>query len=181
MNMILEKEENGNWNTIPPVPPELVKNVNCHKFALFAVGKISSEKMISDPLAQKKMGEDFTFGEKIRSISNSTFSLVSNEDELKILADNNCEVGKLYLGQIRDTQTSEMAHSFILKRESADEYVCFDKSGFKYPFEVSNLNTILNFVNKDDEKSNLNQEWRFVLIQSNAWKKCLLDVRYRKL
>jgi tellurite methyltransferase len=170
MNKILEKEENGNWNTIPSVPPEVLKNVNCHKFVLYVIDKISWNEMVSDPSTQKELGEDFTFGEKIRLISNTSFTLVRSEDELKALADKSCEVGKLYVGQVLDQQTNEMAHSFILRRESIDEYVCFDKPGFKYSFEVSNLNTVLNFINKDGEKSNLNQEWRFVPIQNNGWK-----------
>jgi hypothetical protein len=85
-------------------------------------------------------------------------------ESLYLLADQNCEIGKNYVGQILDAQTGEMAHSFIVQRGSTDQYICFDKHGFKYSFAVSNLETILNFVNKDGEKSNQNQKWRFIPI-----------------
>ncbi|HUD04068.1 MAG TPA: hypothetical protein VMR73_01080 [Candidatus Paceibacterota bacterium] len=55
MNKFLEKDVTGNWNTVPPIPDDKIKNVNCHKFALYVIGKISWEEMISNPDAQKKM------------------------------------------------------------------------------------------------------------------------------
>lgn len=55
-----------------------------------------------------------------------------------------------------------MAHSFVLYRESSHKYICFNKPGFKYIFEITDLESILNFVNKDGVKANQNQEWRFV-------------------
>lgn len=166
MNKFLEKDINVNWNTIPPVPVEKVMNVNCHKFVLYAIGQISWEEMISDPSVQKAMGTDFTFGEKIQSISDITYTLIKDEEELNLLAQKNCEIGKVYISQILDVETKEMAHSFLVKRESKDKYVCFDKPGFKYPFTVSDANTILNFVNKDGEQPNKNQEWRFVPLET---------------
>lgn len=165
MNTFLEKDSNGNWNTVPPVPAEKVKNVNCHKFALYTIGRISWEEMVSDPSEQQAKNIDFTFGEKIRSISDILYTSIESEESLTGLTQRTCEIGKVYVGQILDALTGEMAHSFILRRESEDEYVCFDKPGFKYPFAVCDLNTVLNFVNKDGEQSNINQKWRFVLLE----------------
>lgn len=166
MNKFLEKDLSSNWNTIPPVPAERVKNVNCHKFVLYAIGKISWKEVISDPSAYQSTEVDFTFGEKICSISNIPYTFIKDQESLMMLARKNCEIGKTYVGQILDVQTKEMAHSFVVTRESENDYICFDKPGFKYPFAVSDLNTILNFVNKDGEQSNKNQEWRFVPIES---------------
>ena len=142
-----------------------IYNVNCHKFVLYVIGRISWDEMISDPSEQRVAGKDFTFGDKISSISDCEYKLIIDEENLQKLA-NNCEIGKFYIGQVRDAQTGEMAHSFILKRESDSGYVCFDKPGFKYPFAVSDLATIINFVNKDGEQSNKNQLWRFVPLDS---------------
>lgn len=166
MNTFLQKDLNDNWNTIPPVPNEKVRNVNCHKFVLYAIGKISWEEMISDPSEQKIKGEDFIFGEKIRLISNIPYTLIESEENLMKLAQKDCEIGNVYVGQILDIQTGEMAHSFIVLRESENNYVCFDKPGFKYSFVVSDPNAVLNFVNKDGEYSNKNQNWRFVPIET---------------
>lgn len=162
MSNFLEKDETDRWNTIPPVPSEKIKNVNCYKFALYAIEEITWQEMISDPAEPKEAGTDFTFGERIRLISDMPYIFIKNENELKTFAGKSCEVGKIYIGQILDAQTNEMAHSFIVKRVAVDEYICFDKLGFKYPFAVCDLNTILNFVNKDGEQSNKNQKWRFV-------------------
>ena len=166
MNKFLEKDTNGNWNTVPPTPSEKVKNVNCHKFVLYAIGKISWEEMTSDPSEQQTIGADFTFGEKIRSISNIPYTLIKDQKSLLTLAQKNYEIGKTYVGQILDVETKEMAHSFMVTRESENNFICFDKPGFKYPFATSDLNNILNFVNKDGEQSNKNQEWRFVPTES---------------
>lgn len=164
MKKFLEKDSSGNWNTVPQVPAEKIRNVNCHKFALYILGKISYEEMISDPNEQKKLGLDFTFGEAVRKISDAPFDFVDSMSSLLNLTDRSCEIGKIYVGQILDAKTGEMAHSFLIERKSENEYVCFDKPGFKYPFEVNDLEKILNFINKDGEKSNQNQEWRFVPI-----------------
>lgn len=160
----LIKDASGNWNTTPPVIPEKIKNVNCHKFVLYAVDKITYKQMISEPAEQQSVSADFTFGELARSISDTPYTLIRNEDDLVRVADK-CEIGKTYIGQIIDRETREMTHSFITVRETANSFTCFDKPGFKYPFAVSELNAILNFVNKDGEKSNRNQEWRFVPVE----------------
>jgi hypothetical protein len=160
--VFLQKDTTGIWNTIPPVPPEKIGNVNCHKFVLYGIGKISWEEMISDPSEQKRECTDFTFGEQARLISDIPYTLIKDEESLSLLIQKNCEIGKIYVGQVRDVKTGEMAHSFILKKETENAYTCFDKPGFKYPFAVSDLNAILNFVNRDGEQSNKNQEWRFV-------------------
>lgn len=162
MNTFLEKDINGDWNTLPSVPTDKIRNVNCHKFVLYIIGKISWEDMISDPSEQQKAGIEFTFGEKIRTISDTSYNLVKNEQDLTLLAQKSSEVGKTYVGQVLDAETKEMAHSFIVTRESENAYICYDKPGFKYPFAVSNLDAILNFMNKDGEQSNKNQMWRFI-------------------
>lgn len=164
MNKFLKKDSLDNWNTIPPIPADKIGNVNCHKFVLYVVGKMSLEEMISDAQIQKDSGADFIFGEMARSISNIQFTLIKSLESLLLFANENCEIGKVYVGQIQDAQTGEMAHSFIVRRESSDQYTCFEKTGFKYPFAVSDFEAILNFVNKDGEKSNQNQKWRFVSI-----------------
>ena len=107
---------------------------------------------------------DFTYGEMARKISDEPFVAIKNLEELLLLANESCEISKACLAQILDAETSGMAHSFIVIRESDDKYTCFDKPGFKYPFNVGDLDQILNFVNKDGEKSNQNQKWRFVQI-----------------
>ncbi len=164
MNKFLKKDVTNNWNVIPPVPSDKMRNINCHKFILYVIGSISSEEMISDSQIQKDTGFDFTFGEQARSISNVPFTLVEDLESLYLLADKNCEIGKGYVGQILDAQTGEMAHSFILEKESDGKYTCFDKQGFKYPFSVHELGTLLDFINKDGEKSYKDQKWRFVPI-----------------
>ena len=122
--------------------------------------------MVSDVRLQKESGIDFTFGETARNISNTEFTTIKDLPSLILIANKNCKIGNTYVGQILDAQTGEMAHSFIIQRESKDKYVCFDKPGFKYPFNMSDLEKILNFVNKDGEKSNQNQKWRFVPIDN---------------
>ncbi len=160
----LTKDDAGNWNTIPPVSNDKIKNVNCHKFVLYVIRRISWEEMISDSQAQKDAGLDFTFGEKVRDTSGAPFTLVGDIKSLYSLAAMNCEPGKFYVGQILDAETGEMAHSFIIEKGWNDKYTCFDKQGFKYPFSVHELETMLDFVNKDGIKSYQNQKWRFVPI-----------------
>ncbi len=166
MKTFLEKDSSGNWNVIPPVPADKIGNVNCHKFVLCEIGIISWKEMVSDPSDQRSKGADFTFGEKIRLISNIPYTLIEDPESLMMLAQKACEIGKVYVGQILDVETKEMAHSFVITRESENNYACFDKPGFKYPFAMSDLDTILNFVNKDGEQSNKNQEWRFIPLES---------------
>ena len=166
MKVFLQKDSFGNWNAVPLVAANDIGHVNCHKFILHMIGKISWEEMISNAQKQKEAGTDFTFGEMARSISNIPFILVRDLDSLIALSNESCAIGKVYVGQILDAQTEEMAHSFIIERKSENEYVCFDKPGFKYQFSVHDLESILNFTNKDGEKSNRNQKWRFVPINN---------------
>ncbi|GEM_PF-3186049 len=168
MNTFLKKDLSNNWNTILPVPADQIRNVNCHKFILYIIGKISWEEMVSDAQIQKEAGADFTFGEMARSISDVQFTPVKDLESLLLLANKRCEIGKSYIGQILDAQTGEMAHSFIIQREPDGKYICFDKPGFKYPFSVHGLEEILNFVNKDGVKSNQDQKWRFVSLTTHA-------------
>jgi hypothetical protein len=166
MSKFLQKNSGGNWNTTPPVSVEKIKNVNCHKFVLYTIGKISWEEMISDPSEQQARGFDFTFRDTIRAISDIPYALIGDGEDLTEIAQKECGVGKSCVGQILDAETGEMAHSFMVTRESENNYICFDKPGFKYPFAVSDLNTILNFVNKDGEQSNKDQKWRFIPLDS---------------
>lgn len=163
MSKYLKKDSNGNWNTLVPVPSEKMSNVNCHKFVLYAVGKISWDEMISDPKPQKAAGLDFTFGDKVSMLSEKSFALIKDAQELLKLAGESCELGQVYVGQIKDSVTGEMAHSFIVERKADGSYECSDKQGFKnYLFSVHNIETLLDFVNDKGEKSYQNQEWRFV-------------------
>ncbi len=161
MKTFLEKDFEGNWNTIPLVPKDKVGNINCHKFILYVIGKISWEELVSGTPG-KGVETDFTFSEIARSISDAPFVLVKDLESLYLLADKGCEIGETYVGQILDAQTGELAHSFIIQKGLDGKYSCLDKPGFKYPFSVHGLEEILNFVNKDGEKSNRDQMWRFV-------------------
>ncbi len=158
----LKQYEVDIWNTIPPIPDDKIKNVNCHKFILYILGSISREEMISDSQTQKEAGLDFTYGEKARNISNIPFTFVKDLQSLYSLADKVCESEGSYIGQILDAETDEMAHSFVLEKGFDGKYTCFGKQGFKYPFSVQELGSILDFVNKDGVKSYQNQKWRFI-------------------
>lgn len=166
MNKFLEKDTDGNWNTVPPIPVDKIRNVNCHKFILYIINKISWDEMISDPKTVKE-GLDFTYGEQARTISDTSYTPIKDLGSLYSLANQSCEIGKAYVGQILDAQTNEMAHSFIITREQDNKYNCYDKQGFKYLFSVCELGTLLDFVNKDGEKSYQNQNWRFVPFKVN--------------
>lgn len=161
LETFLQKDSNGHWNTIPPVPKDKIGNVNCHKFILYIIGRISFDEMISDSKVQKGSGLDFTFGEMARNISGAPFVSIQDIKSLYEFAEKNLGSVEAYIGQILDTQTNEMAHSFIVERES-DKFTCLDKQGFKYPFTVYDMKIILDFVNKDGERPYLNQKWRFL-------------------
>jgi hypothetical protein len=78
MKKILEKDSLDKWNAIPPIPADKIRNVNCHKFVLYIIGKMSWEEMISDADKQKESGADFTFGDKALSISDISFISVKD-------------------------------------------------------------------------------------------------------
>lgn len=121
--------------------------------------------MISDTSAQEKADPsfDFTFAKKAQEISSKEFTDIKDFDSLYDFARKECALGQLYVGQILDAQTNELAHSFMLERTQDDEFTCSDKQGFKrYPFSVHELGTLLDFINKDGEKPYINQKWRFV-------------------
>jgi hypothetical protein len=161
MNTFLKKDSTDNWNTLPPVPSDEIKNVNCHKFILYVMGDLSWEEMVLDPNIHEEQGVDFTFAEKAQKISDIPFNFISDLPSLFSFAEQICVSEKAYVGQILDTETQTLAHSFILKKVGTT-YECFDKPGFKYPFGVHTLETIFNFINKDGEKPYPNQKWRFV-------------------
>ena len=164
MNSTLKQQPNGDWNAVPPVPAEKINNVNCHKFVLYSIGQISWDELISDPKEQKIASLDFTYNDKVKEISHLPFTYIEDFEALISLANSSCVSERRYVGQIQDSKTYEMAHSFIIVRNSTGDFVCYDKPGFKYPFAVHGLSEIYNFVNKDGEKSNQNQNWRFVPI-----------------
>jgi hypothetical protein len=167
MDTYLQKDSDGNWNLVPPVSPELLRNINCHKFILFVMGTISRDELLLDPKVQKANDPtiDFTFGKKALGISQKEFVLISNTEQLLNFANKECQEGKAYVGQVLDANTGELAHSFIVEKNSKGKFVCFDKVGFKhYPFSVHNLESLLDFVNEKGEKSYQNQKWRFVSI-----------------
>lgn len=161
MKDFLVKDSSGNWNTIPAVPANAMHSVNCHKFMLYTIGTISYEELISDP--KEKRPDDFTYDKKSLEISSKEFSPVMDLNELTKLADRSCDKDGVSVGQIKDSVTGEMAHSFILKKTPDGKYMCYEKTGFKqYPFAVKELSEILNFVNNKGEKSHLHQNWRFI-------------------
>lgn len=151
----LQKDSLGKWNTNPPVPKELLKNINCHKFALYFLGKITREEMISDPSKQKAEGLDFTYGIQALAISSIAFVPIKTADELMNFAKRACNIGEIYVGQILDAETSEAAHSFIVERNEKG-FVCFDKAGFKTDFGVYEIKDLFQYENYH------NQKWRFV-------------------
>lgn len=131
------------------------QDVNCHKAVLYLAGLISYSDLISDSKAQKEEGLDFMFEEKARAISNKIFTPVSTVDDLYEIADKECIEPDVYIGQILDSVSNEMAHSFLLARRDAG-YTCFDKAGFKKPFSVYPLRKLLDFDNYQ------HQLWRFL-------------------
>lgn len=156
------KDSSGNWDTVPPVPEEKMRHVNCHRFILYVLGHMSWEEMTADSKAQREAGEEYIYGQQALSISDEPFTHVDSKESLYSLANKHCDVGRTYIGQVLDTQTGELAHSFLLTKKSDREYSCFDKPGFLYPFKMYELGELLNFVNKDGEKSYQNQKWRFI-------------------
>lgn len=166
MKTFLEKDSLGKWNTLPPVPENMLGNVNCHRFILYVLNKISWDEMISNAKAQKEAGEEFIFGKDALAISDSKFTSINSFDELLHYLNKNCEVGKSYVGQILDIGTRELAHSFIIQPMNNNEFQCFDKPGFKYPFGVYGLREIYEFVNKDGEQPYKNQDWRVIEISN---------------
>jgi hypothetical protein len=164
METFLERDSLGKWNTIPPVPADKIGNVNCHRFVLYVLKKMSWGEMVSDAKAQKEAGKEFTFGKTASMISNLEFTPINNSDELVLHLNQNCEIDKSYIGQILDTGTQELAHSFIIKKIKNNKFQCFDKPGFKYPFGIYGLEEIYDFVNKDGERPYKNQSWRVIPI-----------------
>lgn len=165
MKTFFEKDSLGNWNTLPPVPEDKIKNVNCHRFILYLVGKMTWEEMTSDAKAQKEAGREYIYSKQAMNISNEPFYPVNDKAELYSLADIYCKIDETYIGQILDTETDELAHSFLSTRELDNKYSCFDKPGFLYPFKIYELGELLDFVNKDGEKPYRNQKWRFITLK----------------
>ncbi|MDP1625143.1 MAG: hypothetical protein Q8L64_05220 [bacterium] len=161
----LRKSFDGTWNTVPPVAVDKIPNVNCHKFVLFTLGRMSWDDMVSDPHIMKLEGKDFMYGDMAKSLSDKDFVLIKDSDALRILADRDIKPGKTYVGQILDAETGEMAHSFLVEKDDEGRYICQEKMGFKqYPFEVRELESLLDFVNDRGEKAYQNQMWRFFSI-----------------
>ncbi len=169
--MFLKKDESGTWNTSPAVPEEMLPNVNCHKFVLFALGKISFDELKSDPAEMKKSDPafDVAYAGKALEISDAGFTAVPDATSLIALADRECGAGKTCVGQIKDSKTGEMAHSFIVEKDLDGKYMCQEKMGFKhYPFEVREIGSLLEFVNDKGEKSYQNQLWRFIPLDNGG-------------
>lgn len=136
MKRFLEKDFNGNWNTIPPVHEDKLRDVNCHRFTLYTLGKMSWDEMVSDAGLQKEAGKEFIFSKAALEISDLEFHPINNLDDLVQYLSENCELDKYYIGQILDVGTQELAHSFIIQKTENNKFKCFDKPGFKYPFSV---------------------------------------------
>ena len=110
MDIFLKKDPLNNWNTVPPVPVDKIGNVNCHKFILYIIGKISWEDMVSDVRLQKESGIDFTFGETARNISNTEFTTIKDLPSLILIANKNC---KIYKAEVVNSNT-------IIKKEPGE-------------------------------------------------------------
>jgi hypothetical protein len=150
------------------IPKDLLPNINCHKWVLFQLGKISWDELVSDPHEQRARDSsfDFTYGDKALAISGKEFVPVKDASSLLRLANESCEIRQTCVGQIKDSETGEMAHSFIAHRKQDGTYECVEKQGFKdYPFKRHDLVSLLDFVNDKGERSYQNQLWRFIPIK----------------
>ncbi len=192
MNLVqhIRKDENGNWNLISNgksiILPEklallihgmlewednraneeiaeILRKINCHKTVLYLANLISHDEFISDPKLNNT--SNFNFQEKVSQISTKEFSPTKNKTELYELAKLSCKYGKVYIGQIFNT---ELGHSFIVGRTKDDEFICFDKAGFvenpaknnkDFKFRVYELSKLL------ESEAYQNAEWRFVPIE----------------
>lgn len=166
MKKFLEKDSRGNWNTLPPVPEDRLLDVNCHRFVLYTLGKMSWDEMVSNAKEQKEAGEEFIFNKAALEISSLEFTPINNLDKLVLYLNQNCEINKPYIGQILDVGTQELAHSFIIQKTENNKFECFDKPGFKYPFRVYDVKEIYEFINKDGEQPYKNQIWRVIQISN---------------
>ena len=171
LNWQLKQEEDNRWTLrlnqigkgieIPAILAERMKSaltfkkqgeINCHKAILYLLGRITLEEV----------DLDFTFGKRVLEISDKEFISVKTVGELKAFVNQNCKGGLLYVGQILDAETGEVAHSFIVGKELNDEqdnpsrFICFDKAGFKFSFGVYEIEKLFEFENYH------NQKWRFL-------------------
>ena len=87
---------------------EILNKINCHKVVLYLRGLIPYSELISHP---KDESTDFTYSKKALAISDKEFTLVNSDEELRHLANLNCEAGKIYIGQIFN---EGLAHSFMV-------------------------------------------------------------------
>ncbi len=140
----------------------LLGSINCHKFVLYCEGLISKEELYSHP---SDASQDFTYREKALALSDQDFILITDINELKVLANKYCMDEQLCIGQILDAVDGKLAHSFLVGKESVtNRFISIDKIGFKHhPFSVQELSTFLDRTNKDGEKNYQNQKWRFLL------------------
>lgn len=158
----LALDANNELNLIPPVSADVSRNINCHKFALFVAGVISRDDMVSDARAQKAAGEDFTFGKKAAALSIKEFKAIPDIETLLEFARESCREDKPYIGQIRDVETGEMAHSFVVEKDSEGSFRCFDKAGFKTSFGQYGIEDLFQYENYR------NQEWRFIPLEARV-------------
>lgn len=132
------------------------ENINCHKATLYLCGLITYEELIFDPRKQQDI--DFTFREKALKISSKPFTTISSSSELQNLAEKECNVGIVYIVQILDTETNELAHSGIAFKTAKVEVITLDKAGFKGEFSICEISELLTLKNYQ------NQDWRFVAL-----------------
>ncbi len=144
---------------IPHVPDLLKvagpKFINCHKATLYIADTISYSELIADPQPLRDRGEDYWYSERAKGVSDIPFLPITDTCDLQDRAAVACAKYSPCIGQILDTDTGELAHSFLIVSTSLG-LVCFDKSGFKEPFTTYSIEELL-------EKPNYqNQAWRFV-------------------
>ncbi len=140
-------------------------DINCHKALLYFLGRITLDELGSDAKLQKEQKQDFIFADKALEISDKEFTSIENVQELKEFVEQSCEKDFVYVGQILDAQTGELGHSFILGKNKDEQFLCFDKAGFKYPFGIYALETLFDFINKDGERPYHNQKWRIIPLE----------------
>lgn len=142
---------------------EILRKINCHKAALYLIGKIFYEDLLSDP----RLGKDIDFAyEKVASeLSQKEFMVVQDEIKLREFAKQECSINKIYIGQIFNVT---LGHSFIVGRTQDDKFICFDKAGFlenplkgnkDYKFRIYEMGMLLLSPNYQNAK------WRFVDVE----------------
>ncbi len=109
------------------VAQELME-MNCHKTVLFVLGLINKHQL------RAPATKNVPTGEMAHNISSRNFVEMKNMGELRNLAAQTCLEGELCVGQMQNSDTGEVIHSFLLGRAQVQQdspvFVCFEKEGY---------------------------------------------------